>query len=61
MTASGPKPQRVSNMNIPVAKMIRAVDPRFRAREKREIEYTTSVPGRIFTADPSKRGAYSGN
>lgn len=61
MTASSPKPQRVSNMNIPVAKMIRAVDPDFERAKKREIEYDFGPKGRIFTADPSKRGAYSAN
>lgn len=61
MATTPPKPQRVSNMNIPVEKMIRAVDPDFDRAKKREIEYDFGPKGRIFRADPSKRGAYSGS
>lgn len=58
--ASTPKPQKPTTMQVPVERLIRAVDPDFDRARRRETEYDFGPKGRVFVADPKKRGAYGG-
>jgi len=48
---------RVSTRQFPYLALVAAVDADFQQRKHNEIEYAFS--GRVFTADPAKRGAYN--
>jgi len=58
-TRPPPKTPRTTTMVIPVMKVIKEVDPDFERARKSEIEYDFGPKGRVFVANPVKRGAYA--
>lgn len=58
--ATTPKPQKTTTMQVPIERLIRAVDPDHDLAKRRQVEYDFGPKGRVFVGDPKKRGAYGG-
>ena len=48
---------RVASKSVPYLALVAQADPDFERRKHREVEYSFS--GRVFTADPYRRGSYN--
>lgn len=49
-------PTRVSTLQMPYLALVTRDDPEFERKKHREVEY--EFDGKIFLADPTRRGAY---